>query len=301
MLNLNDMVLFADVMEHGGFSAASRVLGMPKSSISRKIANLEKQLSVQLMHRSTRKLSLTPDGENFLRHCRDMRQAARHAFESVSRAQSEPRGTVRMSAPITLALSTLAQELPVFMDRYPKVQVDVQALNRPVDPMVEGIDLALRVRQQIEDSTSLVARTLNINHSILVCNPRLVQQHGPFDSPQDLDRLDTVAMSVRNGRSNWLLHGPDGARYTHAHTPCYVADDLHMLLCAAVHGRGLAVLPEYLCRQDLQSGKLQQLLPEWGPPPGIIHAVFPAGRTQVPAVRCLLDFLTEALSGEGKL
>ena len=299
MQDLNDMVLFADVIEHGGFTAASRMLGIPKSRISRRIASLEKQLGLQLMHRSTRKLSLTPDGELFLRHCKDMRNAAQSAFEAVAHGQSEPRGTVRLSIPVTFALSTLASELPSFQARYPQVQLDIRVLNRPVDPIEEGIDLALRVRSQIEDSTTLVAKTFGTSRSIVVASPDLLNHQEPIVTPDELSRLDTVAMGVNDGRSSWQLEGPDGQAYTHWHTPRYIAGDLYMLVCAAVNGSGVAMLPEYVCRTELQSGSLVHLLPGWEPLPGIIHAVFPAGRTQVPAVRRLVDFLGEVLQGYG--
>lgn len=293
------MVLFADVIEHGGFTAASRVLGIPKSRVSRRIASLEQQLGLKLMHRSTRKLSLTPDGEQFLRHCRDMRHAAQTAFEAVAHAQAEPRGTVRMSVPVTLALSTLASELPEFQARHPQVQLDIRVLNRPVDPIEEGIDLALRVRTRIEDSATLVARTFGISRSIVVASPELLSQHGPVQVPEDLADIHTIAMDIRDGRSSWQLEGPDGQAHTHWHIPRYIADDLHMLVCAAVSGNGIAMLPEYVCRQELQSGSLVHLLPGWEPLPGIMHAVFPAGRTRVPAVRLLVDFLSEVLDGYG--
>lgn len=301
MQDLNDMVLFADVIEHGGFTAASRVLGIPKSRISRRIASLEKQLGLRLMHRSTRKLSLTPDGELFLQHCKDMRSAAQSAFEAIANKQSEPRGTVRISCPVTLALSTLATELPTFLARYPQVQVDIRVLNRPVDPIEEGIDLALRVRTRIEDSTTLVAKTFGISSSIVVASPDLVSRHEPILEPEDLSRVDTVAMDINAGRNRWRLQGPGGRTYVHEHNPRFIADDLHMLVCAAVRSSGVALLPEYVCRKELQSGKLVRLLPDWEPFPGIMHAVFPAGRTQVPAVRRLLDFLEEVLEGYGGL
>ena len=293
------MVLFADVIEHGGFTAASRVVGIPKSRISRRISSLEKQLGLQLMHRSSRKLSLTPDGELFLRHCKDMRIAAQAAFEAVAHVQAEPRGTIRMSCPVTLAQSTLASELPAFLERYPQVQVDLRVLNRAVDPIEEGVDLALRVRSRIEDSATLVAKTLGTSRAVIVASPDLLSRRESVHTPDDLSHLETVAMAISDGRSSWQLEGPDGQTCIHRHTPRFIADDLHMLVCAAVRGSGAAMLPEYVCRSELQSGSLIRLLPDWEPPPGIMHAVFPAGRTMVPAVRRMVDFLEEVLEGYG--
>lgn len=299
MQDLNDMVLFAQVIEHGGFAAAGRALAMPKSRLSRRVARLEEQLGVQLMQRSTRKLSLTPAGELFLRHSTEMREAAQAAFEAVAQAQTEPHGTVRLSCPVTLAQSALGPLLPAFLARYPRVRLELQVLNRAVDPVDDGVDIALRVRPQIEDSATLVAKTFGTSRLILVASPALLARKGPVRAPADLARLDTVAMSVSDGRTSWRLQGPHDQQFVHGHAPRYVADDLQMLVCAAVAGTGCAMLPDYLCRAGLHAGQLVEVLPGWGPPPGITHAVFPARRALVPAVRRLLDFLSETLRSGG--
>lgn len=296
--DINDMVFFAEVAERGGFAAASRALGIPKSRLSRRVAGLEARLGVQLMQRSTRRLSLTPAGEIYLRHCAAMRDAAQAAAEAISQVQTEPRGTVRMTCPVTLAQSTVGPLLPMFMKRYPQVRLEMQVLNRPIDPIEEGVDLALRVRPQIEDSGTLVAKTFGISRVILAANPDQLRRQGPVLEPADLRRLDTLSMSVVDGRSSWRLEGPNGQVFVHTHEPRYVADDLLTLVFAAVEGIGAAMLPDYLCHADLKAGRLVEVLPGWGPPPGITHVMFPARRALVPAVRRLLDFLAENLKGD---
>ena len=299
MHDLNDMVLFADVIDHGGFTAASRASGIPKSRISRRIARLERELGLQLMHRSSRRLSMTPDGELFLGHCRAMREAARTAHEELARVKAEPRGLVRLTCPVTLVYGLLSRAMPTFLHRYPHVRVDVRSLNRPVDPIDEGVDIALRVRPAIEDSTRLVARALGTNRGALFVAPGLLRRQGPVDTPEDLARLDTVAMPGADGVGTWELVGPDGRVHVHTHRPRYLSDDLAMQLDAAAEGCGAAMLPEYLCREALDAGRLTRILPDWGPPPGILHAVYPARRTLVPAVRVLLEFLEETLVIDG--
>ena len=158
MQDLNDMVFFAEVAERGGFAAASRALGIPKSRLSRRVAELEERLGVQLMQRSTRRLSLTPAGEIYLRHAAAMRDAAQAAAESVAQVQNEPSGLVRLSVPITMAYSGVAQLLPLFMERYPAVRVDVRVINRPVD-LIGSIWMASRVRAP---NRSLASRLRNI-------------------------------------------------------------------------------------------------------------------------------------------
>ncbi len=299
MQDLNDMLLFADVVEHGGFAAAGRAAGLPKSRLSRRVARLEAQLGVQLLQRSSRKLSLTPAGESFLRHCTEMREAAQAAFETVAQEQTEPRGTVRLSCPVTLAQGAVSGLMPRFLALHPQVRVEMRILNRAVDPVDDGVDIALRVRPMIEDSATLVAKIFGNSRGVLVAAPSLLARQGPVTLPADLVRLDTLAMSVVEGRSSWRLEGPNGAQFAHTHEPRYVADDLGVLVAAAVDGTGAAMLPDYLCRAQLQAGLLVRLLPDWNPPPGIVHAMFPARRALVPAVRRLLDFLAENLAGDG--
>ncbi|MBO9647168.1 MAG: LysR family transcriptional regulator [Variovorax sp.] len=298
MQDLNDMVFFAEVAERGGFAAASRALGIPKSRLSRRVADLEAQLGVQLMQRSTRRLSLTPAGEIFLKHCTAMRDAAQAASEAVAQVQTEPRGTVRLSCPVTLAQSSVGPLLPRFMERFPAVRIEMRVLNRPVDPVEEGVDLALRVRPEIEDSATLVAKTFGISRGILVANPELLRRQGPVQTPADLAKLDTVSMSTGDGRANWRLEGPAGKVVVHTHVPRYVADDLLTLKFSVVQGTGASILPDYMCRAELKAGTLVEVLPGWGPAPGITHAMFPARRALVPAVRQLIDFLVENLDRE---
>ena len=298
MQDLNDMVFFAEVAERGGFAAASRALGIPKSRLSRRVADLEHQLGVQLMQRSTRRLSLTPAGELYLRHCAAMRDAAQTAAEAVAQVQTEPSGTVRLSCPVTLAQSSVGPLLPQFMARYPAVRIEMRVLNRPVDPVEEGVDLALRVRAEIEDSATLVAKTFGTSRGLLIATPELLRRQGPIQTPADLSKIDTVTMSTSEGRTSWRLEGPGGRVTVHTHTPRYVADDLLTVKYAVLQGTGASVLPDYMCRNELRAGSLVEVLPGWGPAPGITHAMFPARRALVPAVRRLIDFLVDNLDSD---
>ena len=297
MQDLNDMVFFAEVAERGGFAVAARALGVPKSRLSRRVADLEASLGVQLLQRSTRRLSLTPAGELYLRHCAEMRDAAQAAAEAVAQVQTEPRGTVRISCPVTLAHSALGPLLPQFLARYPQVRVEMRVLNRPVDLVEEGVDIALRVRPAIEDSATLVAKVFGRSHGLLVASPAQLARQGPVHTLADLDKLDTVATAASEGRSSWQLLGPDGQLHVVQHTPRYLVDDLETLKFAVVQGTGAAMLPAYMCCAELRGGQLIEVLPGWSPAPGIAHAVFPARRALVPAVRQLIDFLVEHAPG----
>ncbi len=298
MQDLNDMLYFAEVVERGGFAAAGRALGLPKSRLSRRVAELEARLGARLLQRTTRKLSLTEVGTIYLGHCTAMRDEALAADEAVAQLQVEPRGTLRISCPVTLAQSTLGYLVPRFMAQHPLVKIDMRVTNRVVDLVEDGIDIALRVRPTLDDSGSLVVKNLGMSGGQLLANPALLARQGRPEKPEDLMRLDTVAMSWVDGRSSWTLTGPEGQEYLLQHQPRYVADDLQTLKLAILAGTGMGFLPESMSAAEQQARLLVPVLPGWAPRPGVAHAVFPSRRGQVPAVRSFLDFLGAHMCGE---
>jgi DNA-binding transcriptional LysR family regulator len=299
MRDLNDMVYFAEVVDRGGFAAAGRALGVPKSKLSRRVAELEARLGVRLLQRTTRKLSLTEAGELFHRHSVAVRDEADAAAEALAQVQSEPRGTIRVACPVTLAQTTIGPLVPLFLERHPQVRIDMQVSNRVVDLVQEGIDVALRVRPTLEDSGSLIVKNLGTTQSLLVASPAQLERQGRPAGVEDLRQLATLAMSAADGKAVWRLLGPGGREFELQHRPLYTADDLMTLKHAAIKGVGITVLPDYMCRRELRLGELEQVLPGWAPRPGVIHAVFPSRRGLLPAVRRFLDFLGEHVTGEG--
>jgi DNA-binding transcriptional LysR family regulator len=298
MQDLNDMLYFAEVVERGGFAAAGRALGLPKSRLSRRVAELEGRLGVRLLQRTTRKLSLTSVGEVYLRHCAAMRDDALSAAEAVAQMQVEPRGTLRITCPVTLAQSSLGYLVPRYMAEYPKVSIDMRVTNRVVDLIEEGVDVALRVRPTLDDSGSLVVKQLGGSSAYLLASPELLLRQGAPLVPDDLQKLDTVAMSAADGRSTWELVGPDGQEYLLHHKPRYVADDLQTLKLAVLAGTGMSFLPEVLSQAEVQAQLLVPVLAGWKIRSGMVHAVFPTRRGQVPAVRSFLDFMGEHMLGD---
>ncbi len=299
MQDLNDMFYFAEVVDRGGFAAAGRALGVPKSRLSRRVAELETRLGVRLLQRTTRRLSLTQAGELYHRHCVAMREEAEAAEEAVAVVQSEPRGTLRVTCPVTLAHSTVGALVPLFLARHPQVRLDLQVTNRVVDLVQESVDVALRVRATLDDSGSLVIKNLGNTHGLLVASPALLESLGRPASVDELQGLPTLSMSAADGRASLTLLGPGGREFELQHRPCYTADDLLTLRYAVLDGTGMCVLPDYMCRHELRTGRLEQVLPGWEPRPAVIHAVFPSRRGLVPAVRRFLDFLGEHVTGEG--
>ncbi|MEZ0306487.1 MAG: LysR substrate-binding domain-containing protein [Ramlibacter sp.] len=299
MQDLNDMLYFAEVVDRGGFAAAGRSLGLPKSKLSRRVAELEGRLGVRLLQRTTRKLSLTEAGELFHRHAVAMREEAEAGAEAVAQVQSEPRGTIRVACPVTLAQTTVGPLIPLFMERHPRVRVEMEVNNRVVDLVQDGIDVALRVRPTLEASGSLIVKNLGITQGLLVASPALLDRLGRPETPEELANIPTMAMSAADGKSVWKFIGPGGREYDFQHRPIYVADDLLTLKYAVGSGTGMSIIPDYMCRRELRLGQLEKVLPDWAPRPGVIHAVFPSRRGLLPAVRRFLDFLGEHVTGEG--
>lgn len=298
MQDFNDMLYFAEVVDRGGFAAAGRALGIPKSRLSRRVAELESRLGVRLLQRTTRKLSMTQTGEVYYRHCAAMRDEAAAAAEAVAEVSEEPRGTIRVACPITLAQSTVGQVIARFLLKYPQVRIEMRVANRAVDLVEEGIDVALRVRPTLDDSGSLVVKSLGRTGTALVCTPAVIRRHGQPTVVEDLARMDTMAMSAVDGKASWRLAGPGGAEHVLVHRPRYVADDLLTLKSAVMQDVGIALLPDYMCCESLANGRLVEVLPGWRPPTGVMHAVFPSRRGLVPAVRRFLDYLGEHVHGE---
>jgi DNA-binding transcriptional LysR family regulator len=299
MQDLNDMLYFAEVVDRGGFAAAGRALGVPKSKLSRRVAELESRLGVRLLQRTTRKLSLTEAGELYHRHSVAVREEAEAATEALAMVQTEPRGTIHIVCPLTVAQTTLGPLIPRFMQAHPQVRIEMEVSNRVVDLVQEGVDVALRVRPTLEDSGSVVVKKLGTSYGRLVASPSQLKREGRPQSVEELSKLSTVAMSSADGKTSWKLIGPNGREHDFQHRPVYTADDLMTLKYAVMEGTGVSIIPDYMCRRDIERGDLEIVLPEWSPRPGIMHAVFPSRRGLVPAVRRFLDFLGEHVTEEG--
>lgn len=295
------MLFFAEVVERGGFAAAGRALGVPKSRLSRRVSELESQLGVRLLQRTTRRLSLTGVGEAYLRHCQAVRESAQAALDAVAQVQTEPRGSLRVTCPVTLAQTVLAELMPAFLQRYPQVRVELQVSNRVVNLVEEGVDVALRVRASLEESGSMVVKRLDVARQVLVASPELLIRQGTPATLEDLARMDSIAMSAPDGKAVWQLSGPHGAQQQVQHSPRYVADDLLTLKFAALAGTGICWLPDYMCHDEIRDRRLVRVLPDWAPTPGIVHAVFPSRRGLAPAVRHFLDFLGESMPGRSSV
>lgn len=290
MQDLNDLYYFAKVVEAQGFAAAGRLLGVPKSRLSRRIAELEERLGARLLQRTTRQLTLTSVGERYLRHCQAMLLEAEMADEVVASLSTEPRGRLRVSCPVGMAHEFLPDIISGFLKAYPQVQLDMVLLNRRVDLISEGIDVALRVREPWDEDLGLVTVRLREARTILVASPTLAASHR-IDSPADLTQLPVLGALEADRMVHLRLLGAQGEKYDLVQEARLGIEDFVVRKAAALDNLGYTLLPMMHCYRELASGALVQLLPEWRLPGGHLQAVYPHRRGVLPAVRAWIDHL----------
>ena len=296
MQDLNDLYLFVLVVEKGSFTAAGRAAELTTSRISRRIAELEERLGVRLMHRTTRKLTLTAVGDMYYQHCRAMVTEAEAAAEVVEQIQDSPRGRVRITCPTLTAQSLLGTIVADFMQRYPEVHISLSATDRIVDLIDDGFDVAIRFRVSPLEDSNLVARPLGDSHSYLMASPTFLEKHGQPTHPADLSRLTSVGKSRHDTKYTWQLSNEEGQIVDVPFQPVLDSDDWMMIKHAAVAGLGIASIPGELCREELAAGKLKIVLPEWKLPGIKIYIIYTSRRGLIPAVRVFIDFAAERIA-----
>lgn len=294
MQDLNDLYYFAQIVDHGGFAPAGRALGIQKSKLSRRIQQLEDRLGVRLLNRSSRRFSVTEIGREYYDRCLAMLVEAEAADLLIAQNRSEPRGVVRVSCPVALLNFHLGSLIAQFMVENPAVEVHLESTNRRVDVIAEGFDVAIRVRFPPIEPSELVMRKLDTSTQCLVACPGLLEDNP--SSPADLHRFPSLDLGPAHDRHEWTLLHRDGQIATVPHHPRLVTDDMAALRQAALAGVGIVQLPTMMIWDDIETGRLAHVLPEWRPRAGIIHAVFPSRRGLLPSVRALLDFLATACS-----
>jgi DNA-binding transcriptional LysR family regulator len=291
MQDLNDLYYFVQVVDHGGFAPAGRALGLPKSKLSRRVAALEGRLGVRLIQRSTRRFSVTEVGRTFYAHCKAMLVEAGAAEAAVEQIRSTPSGIVRLTCPIALLHAQLGTMLAGFMVECPNVELQVEATNRRVDVIGEGIDIAVRVRPMpIEDSGLMLKVLAEAGHA-LVASPGLLARYHSIAVPADLAGLPSLDLGPAREQHVWQLWGSNGAQAAVPHHPRMVTDDMLALREAALAGVGILQLPLLMVCDQILAGDLVHVLPGWAPKLDVVHAVYPSKRGLLPSVRALLDYL----------
>ena len=288
---LNGMRVFAQVVEAKSFSAAADKLGMSKSLASRHVSALERSLSVKLLNRSTRKLSLTEAGALFYEHCARIVQEAELAEQRLTRTQSEPAGLVKVTAVPAFAVRHVLPALAEFYQKYPKIQVKLSCSNRALDLGDEGFDLGIRV--SFDPAPNLVARKLAVNRSVLCASPAYLKRHGTPRRIEDLRKHECVLFPALAPKGVWTLRR-DRRKYSVPVAGVLETDEMDVVRAAVAAGLGIGILPLYMVGDALRQGQLVPLLREFQVvPESAIYLVYLPNRTLSSRVRVLIDFLAE--------
>ena len=287
--------VFVAVVENGGFSAASRKLGVSKSAVSKRINQLENHLGVLLLHRTTRKLSLTEAGERYYEHAAQALGAAGKAEDAVTELQGEPQGKLKVSSPMSFGRLHVAPLIPKLMQRYPKLQIDLVMDDRNIDLVAEGIDVAIR-SGDMPDST-LIARKLAPLRQVLCASPGYIDRYGMPATPAELVERNCILFSYSGDANEWTLNKGDKSESVLV-SGSYRVNNSEAILEALREGVGIGRLPTFVAGPDLKAGNLVMILESYHIPDHIFYAVFPE-RQYLPAkVRVFLDFAVEYFGGD---
>jgi DNA-binding transcriptional LysR family regulator len=299
MLDLNDFFYFVQVVERRGFTAAGRVLGMPKSTLSYRVKKLEAELGVRLINRTSRHFAPTQAGEEFYRHAASIVRAADEAESLVRQRVKEPFGVVRFTAAIGTAQFALRGILMNFMQEYPRIQLMEYVTSRQIDLLAENFDVAVRAHSGALPDSTLVSRTLAVAPWILVAGTDSLKQGGSPKTPQDLKHFPSLFLWRANATPAWRLRPAKTqqrrSEITLTLTPRMVSNDLSTLKQAAVNGMGIAALPAYVCKSELRSRRLTRILPGWLAGESTFTALLPHRLGLLPAVRIFVDYLARHL------
>ncbi|MCV6621335.1 MAG: LysR family transcriptional regulator [Cellvibrionaceae bacterium] len=282
---------FVQVAEDGSFTSAAQKLGISTAQVSRLVSALEHRLNVKLMYRTTRKVSLTHEGEAFYGHCRNLIDGLEAAEHSISHQQDSPRGKIKLTAPVNFADRRLAPALNDFLLKHPDIEIDAYFTNRQIDLVDEGYDLAIRLGK-LEDS-SLIAKRLSHRNSYLCAAPEYLSTHGTPEKLSDLKSHNCLAGSLNHWRfledgSYKNIRVKGRAKYNSGEA----------LLDAALKGLGIVQLPDYYVNNHLRQGRLQSFLNNFQDHSEGVWCVYPSRKYLSPRIRVLIEFLSERLSGD---
>lgn len=295
LTDLDDFYCFAQVVEHGGFSAAERATDIPKSKLSRRVYNLEERLGVRLIQRSSRHFAVTDIGMNIYRHAQVMLSAAQAAHDLVDHLSTEPRGIIKLSLPVSIAQNEIAHILPAFLKQYPEIKIQMMVTNRRVDIINEGFDIALRVRSSLDDDPNLVIRQFDQIEQHLFASQGYLNEFGHLKNPEELSEHKILSMADEHTEQFLILHNNMQQQKKIRVMPTVLGSDLSMLAQLAASGCGITLLPDNVVQQYVERGEVVRVLPEWKAAHGIFHMVYPSRRGLLPAVRVFIDYLVEHL------
>ncbi len=295
MDKFESMRAFTRVVEHEGFAAAAREMGLSRSAVNKLVINLENQLGVQLLHRSTRRVSPTETGLAFYERCLNILADLEEAELSVSQLQEEPKGILKINAPMSFGMLHLAPAIADFLTRYPDLKAQVTLEDRFVDPIEEGYDVLIRVAEP-PTSASLIVHHLAPVQRILCASPDYLHHHTTPTHPNDLKQHSCLHYGYLATGNSWKLFGQDG-EYTIPVNGMLCSNNGEVLREAALNGLGITLLPEFLIETQLQSGQLLPVLNQYSTPDISLCVIYPVNRHLSAKTRVLTDFLQQRFGG----
>lgn len=296
MDRLQSIEIFVKSVELGSFSAAAEAMGMSSQLVGKHIRTLEHSLGVQLINRTTRRQHLTDVGHRFYEHAKNILAEMSEATSMANEAQTTPTGKLRISAPISFGVNALAPLLPIYMQRYPDVIMEMSISNRMVDLIEEGFDVVFRVGE-LSDS-GLIARELQPYRLILCASSDYLSAHSPILHPSDLQQHECLSFSHTKLRNHWEFLTPEGSM-TIDIKGHFIVDSGEALMAAAVAGAGIILQPSELVMPAIQEGKLVEILPNFPVPTRPMHLLYPQDRRMTPKLRSFIDFTLEFFAPDG--
>ena len=290
MDRLEAMDIFVRIVETGSFSAVARDLGTTQPTISKQITALERRLKTRLLERSTRSLNVTASGTTYYERCKRILEDVKAVEGALGRLQSSLTGTLHVNGSIALGQLFLTPLLLEFQRRYPELTVELTLNDRYIDLVEEGVDVAVRLGR-LADS-NLVARRLGATRRVLVATRTYLDAHGTPQEPAQLARHNCLLYAYLSTGNEWTFRGPQGDLRVHVHGN-FKANNGHSIREAMLAGAGVALTPDWLVHEELQSGNVVALLPEFAPAPLEVNAVYPSGRHVSAKLRTFVDFLQE--------
>jgi len=289
--DLNEIAIFVKVVDAGSFTGAAKTLGLPKSTVSRKITQLEERLGARLLQRTTRTLSLTDTGSAYYNQCSRIIGDIEEANIAVTEMQSKPTGMLRITAPMLFGERILSNVVADFLKQYPEIQMDMVLTDQTLDLIQEGIDVAFRVGE-LADS-SLIARNVGQVATVTVASPEYLAKHPPINHPTDLRTHDCISFQ---SNPSWEFNGPE--KVTVDVKARVKVNDVMSMHRLALEGMGVCTLPTLVCADDIKDKRLQPILCSWPFGAFPIHALYPSNRHLSVKVRTFVEYVVERLRNE---
>lgn len=288
-----EMKVFAAVVDAGSFTGASHGLDMSKAAVSRYVADLEQRLGVRLLHRTTRKLSPSTEGEIFYARCRELLDNLDQAEAEITSRSGEATGLLKANVPVTFGVMHLAALWPAFLERHPKLDLDITLSDRIVDLVEDGFDLAVRIGQL--PASSLISRKLASTRLVLCAAPDYLARRGEPLHPYDLLQHDVISYSLFSTGETWRFTGPDGELSVKV-APRVRTNSGDTCRAAALQAQGIVLQPTFIVGADLAQGRLREIMPAYRSIEMGVYAVYPSRQFVTPKVRLLIDYLVEAFA-----